>query len=269
MNETYYKTDTVCCFMQHSALLPKRKTLLFLHGIGDSSLSYLPFFQTQALNQFNILVPDLLGHGKSSSSNDYSFQMQSTRIINQIHALQKQVGFNLNDIILIPHSMASIHATLLCDSTLKTQITGLINVEGSLTQYGSFVSEAVVKEAELDHFDSWFHKFKEITIFEKLIKEFPVCRSYYASLQYCHPQAFLQNALELREISLTTPGKLYSGLDLPKIYCYGDKSLCKESIAFLRENNLTTRIFHTNNHFLMLACFDEFAAFVCDWVISL
>lgn len=265
MNEFYDQSEGACCFIQYSDLRPDRKTLLFLHGIGDSSVSYLPFFLDKKLSQFNLLAPDLLGHGKSSANSDYSFDRQCDLIVKQINHLQDKIGFVFEEIILISHSMAGIHSLLLCQSSIKKQIKAFINVEGSITPYGSFVSEAVSRINEKHAFESWFQKFKEISIFNKAITE-PVLRSYYASLKFCRPQAFLQNALELRKYSLTWPGKLYAQLTLPKIYCYGDKSLCQESIDFLHENKLETQVFPTDNHFVMLACFDEFVNFICDWL---
>jgi len=275
MNENYFQIKNACSFMRHSSLMPDRKTLLFLHGIGDSSLSYLPFFQTKALTEFNILIPDLLGHGKSSKNDDYSFTLQTETIIKQIMALENQMGFPFNDLILIPHSMASIHAMLICESEMRRQIKGIINVEGSITQYGSFVSEAVFKAVMHKSFDLWFQEFKDVTVFCELIKKFPVCRTYYASLLFCHPAAFLQNALEIYKICVSgtgkytnVAGKKYTELDLPKIYCYGDKNKCQESLNFLHEMNLKTKSFGTANHFIMMQCFDEFTQFIIDWIGS-
>lgn len=275
MNESYYKTENAHSFIRYSSLMPKRKTLLFLHGIGDSSISYLPFLNTPILSQFNIIIPDFLGYGKSSKNDDYSFTLQIQLIIEHIKSIEKQIGFLLNDLILTAHSMGGIHAMLLCDSEIKNRIKGVINVEGSITQYGSFISETVSKISP-KNFQTWFQNFKENTIFNNFIKEFPACRSYYASLQFCQAEAFFQNALEMHQVCISGKGEYtnhagqqFCNLDLPKIYFYGDKSLCQESQNFLHMNRLPTKIFQTNNHFVMLQCFDEFTHFIANWMIQI
>lgn len=270
MDEDFFQYQQAYYFMRYGPLSPYRPTLLFLHGIGDSGLSYLPF---QAIKQFNLLIPDLLGYGKSSKNNDYSFQIQIIGLIKHIQSLEKKIGIDLNNIILIPHSMASIHAMLLCESIIKNKIKGIINVEGSITQYGSFISEEVAVAFNDGNFESWFIKFKEEIVFEKLIREFPACRPYYASLLFCHDKAFLQNALEISQYCVASPGKYtnlagkkFFEINLPKVYCYGAKSLCRESIEFLNENKIPIKVFVTKNHFLMLDCFDEFVQFINNWI---
>jgi len=271
MKESYIRYNHAYCYMRHTPLRSHRKTLLFLHGIGDSSLSYEQYLQV--FDNVNILIPDFLGYGKSSKYDDYHFKVQIAALIEQINSLEQAYKVTLDDIILIPHSMAAIHAVLLCHSMIKEKIKGIINIEGSITQYGSFISEEASRAYQQETFDAWFDKFREITIFNKLLHQFPICRSYYASLKFCQAKAFLENALEIRQFCLAGTGEYtniaglnYAELDLPKIYCYGDKSLCQESIEFLNKKRLKTKTFHTANHFLMLECFDEFVDFVTNWV---
>ena len=273
MNENYHQIKEAYSFLRHSSLMPNRKTLVFMHGIGDSGLNYLPFLQTKTLTEYNILIPDFLGYGKSSKNDDYSFILQNKFIIEHIKALEKQVNFPFNELILILHSMAGIHGVLLCESEIKNRIKGIINVEGSITQYGSFVSKTVHKVVIDNNFDHWFNEFKEITIFDEFIKKFPICRTYYASLKFCDPNAFLQNALEIYKVCTSgtgeftsLAGKKFSELTVPKIYCYGDQSICQGSLNFLHKNRLPVKSFLTANHFIMQECFDEFVIFIRDWI---
>ncbi|MDA8562166.1 alpha/beta hydrolase [Gammaproteobacteria bacterium] len=273
MKENYFQSKNSCSFIRYSIKKSNKLTLLFLHGIGDSSLSYTPFHETNKLANFNILTPDLLGYGKSSKLKTYSFKKQVEIIANHIVHLEKNTNIEFNSIIVIPHSMASIHAIKLYNSGIKNKIKGIINIEGTITQYGSFISERVKKIYLMDKFQKWFENFKEIQILNKFIKQFNTCKSYYASLKFCDPKAFLQNALELRKLSTSSTGKYqniygkkFANIRISKIYCYGDKSLSIESIDFLHENNIPTMVFKTNNHFLMLQCFNEFCEFILKWV---
>jgi hypothetical protein len=61
-------------------------------------------------------------------------------------------------------------------------------------------------------------------------------------------------------------GTAFSHLQLPTVYCYGNKSLCKESIDYLQTQNISCKIFSSHCHFVMLDCFKEFVTFLTDWV---
>ena len=52
-------------FYRHTNIDPHRKTILFIHGLGDSSRVFREAFFEAGLQDFNIIVPDLLGYGKS------------------------------------------------------------------------------------------------------------------------------------------------------------------------------------------------------------
>ena len=43
---------------------------LYIHALGDSRKWFLKHFSTYSLDRFSWIVPDLLGHGDSSKSND-------------------------------------------------------------------------------------------------------------------------------------------------------------------------------------------------------
>lgn len=272
MKEFYFQSHNECLFLASSEITSQKVTLLFVHGLGDSSISYMPYLDMDTLSEFNILIPDLLGYGRSSSSDDYSFEHQVNGIVNQILNLESSLQIDLNNIVLIAHSMGSIHATLLCESILKNRIKAFVNVEGSITQYGSFISETVMGIAENNRM-SWFDNFKQ-SIYPEGIKTLSM-RSYYASLLFCQPQAFIQNAIEMRELSIalhnefsSIMGERYADLSLPKIYCYGD-SLAKETLKFLDQNQLEKKYFPSPNHFLMSECKAQFSLFLRAYAVSL
>lgn len=275
IHESYFHTDDEYYFMIHSELLSSRPTLLFIHGLGDAHMHYRAYLDSDLINHYNLLIPDLLGHGKSSAAQDYSFQHQVKGIEQHIDYLQKTLEIKLSDFILIAHSMGGIHATLLCESNLQKSIKAFINVEGSITQFGSFIAEDMVKTLKKESFMQWYDHFKQKKIYETLALEYVSIRPYYAGLECCHPDAFLKNALQMYEMSKALAGKYtnmigkkYAKLMIPKIYCYGD-SLCKETLAFLNEYDLASRHFPAKNHFLLSECLDEFIVFIHHYVKSL
>lgn len=267
--ESYF-FDQEIYFMQHTPLRKECATLLFIHGLGDSSINYRSFLSTPLLKNYNILIPDLLGYGKSSNSADYSFQHQVNGLLKHLAFLEQQSKITLNNIVLISHSMGGIHATLLCESPLKEKIIGFINVEGSITQYGAFISNDTVKAITQNNFPTWFHKFKEITVYAGG-KNVASLKHYYASLQCCRPEAFAQNASEMQQLSHYLSGEYthlmgqkYIELQIPRVYCHGT-GLAKQTLTFLQKNHLTTHEFPTSSHFVMTECFNHFVKYVIEF----
>lgn len=264
IQDSYFDYQDECHYLAHSDLSANRPTLLIIHGLGDSGLSYREFLRTRELDDFNIIIPDLLGHGKSARAREYTFEKQTQGIIQHINHLQEKFNLELNDFVLLSHSMGSIHATYLCESELKNKIKRFINVEGSVTQYGSFISQKVAAEVKDNHFDAWFTNFKMNNIYHDMGWEYLAFRRYFASLMFCNPDAFLQNALQMYRLCTALPGnkytnligKKYAELNVPRVYCYGD-SMDKENLAFLQENKLATQYIHFPTHFFMPDGFQE------------
>lgn len=277
MFESHFSAKGACSFIRHTKLESERKTMLFLHGLGDSSLSYLPFLKNDLLSAYNVIVPDFIGYGKSVANEAGNFSFQIEALLSHLSYLETKHQVQLRNYIIIPHSMAAIHAMLLYQSSIKPRIKGIVSVEGTVTQFGSFISEAVTKITEKgDDFYRWFQGFVEISIYGEFLKKFPCCRSYYASLKFCQPRIFLMNALEMRKIALSGEGKytnlagdFFANVPLKKLYCYGDKSLCQESVTFLKLHNVPVKIFQTDNHFVMLQCIDEFTKDLVAWAEQL
>lgn len=272
MHESYFYIGDECYFMAHSELKLSRPTLLFLHGLGDSGISYRPYLYSDLIKNYNILIPDLLGCGKSSSAKDYDFNHQVQGIEQHIKYLKENSGIKFSNFILIAHSMGSIHATLLCQSEFKRMVKAFINVEGSITQYGSFIAEEMMNALKSHNFIKWYDHFKQKIIYEKLAAQFSSIRPYYASLEFCRPEAFIKNAMQMYEMSKALLGKYthligkkYADLAIPSVYCYGD-TMCKETIEFLQEYNLKSRYFLCKNHFLLSECMGEFVCFIDDYV---
>jgi pimeloyl-ACP methyl ester carboxylesterase len=275
ISESFYHVNNQYFHILHSQFTKNRPTLLFIHGLGDSSLSFQSYLDSDLLKDFNIIIPDLAGYGKSSRATNYDLNSQVTHIEKVIHFLQEKFTLIFQNLILISHSMGGILATLLCETPLKNQIKAFINVEGSITQYGSFIAESMVHAlAEQQTFTNWFIEFKN-RIFTTLAHEYISIRPYYASLAFCDPQAFYDNAKEMHQLSKSVPGtythiigEKYKQLVIPKIYCYGD-SMCQETLDFLHENHLQTHYFKCPHHFILAECIAEFSIFIKHFILDL
>lgn len=273
MKESYILTDGGTIYLRHSHIKPDSPTLLFIHGLGDSGLAFEEVFKREQFRNFNILIPDLPGYGRSSSSNDYSFKNQVRQLWKVIDIMQEKSGFPINDIIVTGHSMGGIHAVMMCNSDDKKRIKKAVLIEGSITQYGSYVSYKVMEIMKRGSFDDWFENvFVGNAIGKNLLKKYPSCAHYYASLLFCRKEAFLQNALEIGKVRLSLEGRwknlageIYRNLTIPRVYCYGKDSMCKETGEFLKEFDLHSKEFNTGCHFVMSDRKDEFYDFLWEW----
>src|SRR3990167_6304431 len=101
--ESYFQHNSEYYFLLHSDLQETRPTLLFIHGLGDSHINYLPYLHSELAKYYNILIPDLLGYGKSSAAADYSFEQQVQGMEQNLNYLQTKFQIQFQHIVFIAH----------------------------------------------------------------------------------------------------------------------------------------------------------------------
>jgi pimeloyl-ACP methyl ester carboxylesterase len=274
MHERYLPLHEEVLYLRHSLLQPGRPTVLFLHGLGDSTLSFEHAFSPETLPGINVLATDFAGYGRSSAAADYSFLAHTRRLRELIEALAEETGLKeQGGLCLVAHSMGAIPAAMLCKDDRQGLVKKLLLAEGALAHYGGFVTSSAYEAQQQNGFDQWFEQeFLREYVLKQFLPRFPHCGSYYASLRFCRKEAFLQNALETRKLHNELDGKwksrvakIYAELRLPKLYCYADGSISRETLQFLAENELETKSLHSACHFLMLDKRREFYRCVRDF----
>ncbi|MCK4605789.1 MAG: alpha/beta fold hydrolase [candidate division Zixibacteria bacterium] len=126
MPEAFFKTGDERLYVRHNDPTPERRTLLFIHGLGDSGLSFEDVFDDARFDGFNLVVPDLVGYGRSSGSSrrdGYGFESHLARLWDLIRT------WNLPPLIIIGHSMGGDLSTLLCKSDTGGVIEGFVNID--------------------------------------------------------------------------------------------------------------------------------------------
>ncbi|MEW5923725.1 MAG: alpha/beta hydrolase [Candidatus Zixiibacteriota bacterium] len=270
MKEKYHKFDDKLMFYRHNGIDPKRLSVLFVHGLGDSGLSFEDAFKDDRFGQFNLIVPDLIGYGRSSGAgnkDDYSYEAHVQRLWQLIDEL------GIKELILVGHSMGGDLTTLMCSSDKKNIIKKYVNIEGDLTQYDLTISRASVKAFEKGNFDKWFETdFKEKLVWGKL-GEVRSGWIYYVGVSMCRRDAFLANALELvrRNTSLdgkykSEIGRIFLSLQIPRLFCYGTKSLAMATLNFVNENNISSQSFDGVGHCPMTDASKEFYDCLYDFI---
>lgn len=268
---TYF--DDGWMYVRHARLNQNLPAILFIHGLGESGLSFNEAFESPELESFALIVPDMLGYGRSTHAfdNDYSRSAQTRRL----WKLADNLGTDTFSII--GHSMGGDIGTFMAASDDEKRITALINIEGDLTPHDIFFSNKVVSAAERGDFFRWFLKdFNEDTVLKKWGDIWPSCRRYYASLMFCRPEAFLSNATEVFQKNQPLQGRkecltgiTYAGLTIPKVFCWGSDSLNNGTLEYLESASLQHRKFEPAFHWPMIDQADDFYPFVSGFLRSI
>jgi pimeloyl-ACP methyl ester carboxylesterase len=272
--ESHLKIDEDFVYLRHSSIARGRTTILFVHGLGESGLCFQEVFQAPLFADYNLLVPDLVGYGRSSASAtcDYSFDAQVRRLVEVV----EQMG--IGELVVVGHSLGGDLGTLFCASDRAGRVQKFVNIEGDLTQHDLIISSQAAKAHQEGRFEDWFH---HDFVYGMVYKEWArrhgeSCRRYYASLRFSRPDAFLTNALELCRKSRALPGKYqseigaeYCGLSIPKIFCFGEESLGdSETLDFLEEKGLDWKSFEGGGHWVMIDRQDAFYPYLHDFISS-
>ncbi len=243
MQELYLPLHDCTLHVRHRFAGHGRPTILFIHGLGESGLCFEDAFKQTALDDFNLLVPDLAGYGRSSSAASYSFHAQLDRIRRLVD------HFYTEPLHVVGHSLGSDLAILACQSVVP-QAASLTILEGHLTFSGVFIANRAVAAYERGEFDEWWtHGFRDTIVYEQWGAHSLATRGYYASLRFARPQAMLENSLEL--VRRREFGDVYCALTMPKLFCYGSQSVTEPTLEFLAAHNLESRKFEGAHWFML------------------
>ena len=235
--------------------MPNRPSILFIHGLGESGLSFIESFDAIDLQNYNLIVPDLAGYGRSSSAfnADYSFSAQ----VGRLWRLVAQMG--IQEFFIVGHSLGGDLATLMTTNG-EDKILGLVNIEGDLTPHDVFISNKATEAAKRGEFLAWFKdEFRQRTVYERWGLTRESCRRYYASLWFCNPEAFLSNSKELHQRSHPVGGGLenelgakFRGIKMRKLYCWGYDSLADETREYIKQAEIPNQGYEGAGHWVMI-----------------
>jgi pimeloyl-ACP methyl ester carboxylesterase len=223
MESSITKIDDDWIFVRHTPISSSRPTILLIHALGDSSLSFLEAFESSYLKNFNLIAPDLVGHGCSSEASDenYSFGAQIKKLYRVLDELQ------IAEFFLVGHSLGADIATHLA-ARPRNRVSGLVNIEGNLTPPDVVISKQATEAAATGNFETWFREDFMENVLNNWGAKWASCQRYYASLWFCRPQAFLSSAREVCQRNLamfntaeSETGLMFQHVDVPKVYCWG------------------------------------------------
>lgn len=106
---------------------PGKKVILFLHGLGLNKETGINFFLSNELSDYGILIPDIIGHGKTYENSElllYKFEIIALKLIDLLTSLK------IENYSLVIHSISSFFTPFL--SQLKSP-EHIIFIEGNIT----------------------------------------------------------------------------------------------------------------------------------------
>ena len=270
MHEAITEVDGGQMYYRHNGFDVTRPTVLFLHGIGESGLCFLEAFHDSWLSDFNIVVPDLLGFGKSSQAagHDYAFSQQIVRVCGLLD------GLGIVEFHLVGHSMGGMIGTQFCHQR-SDRILSFVNIEGDLTSGAPFITGPAIQADVGGRFEEWLRDdFAQQQVID-LCHQWPSTVRYLASLNMCRSRAFLASVYEIDKLNESLPGsnftligKTYLELNTPRVFCWGIESLSGVAQAFLEDSALINEAFDRSFHWVMLDQTARFYSFLSDFLAT-
>lgn len=246
-------------FVRTSRIKKAIADLWFLHGFGESGLSFREAFSSPLARRFNLFVPDFPGFGASPYQRRYADLPAVTDLLKRM--IRKFSG--RKPIGLIAHSLGGVIGTWICEQ-LKSQMIAYVSVEGNLTRSDTFFSGLAAKASSAEKFYRDFLR----EIYRRGANDEALQR-YFASLRFCDPRALSGwGRSGVKATGDDRSGREFAVLPCPKIYFWGDQSAPRESLDFLKTHSLNNRCFKGAGHWPMIDRPIEFyqsaAGFFCS-----
>lgn len=250
-----HQHDSAMYLRHRDAVGPARGTILWIHGLGESALSFEGLLTHPGLEAWRHLAPDLPGYGKSPWTREpLGFEAQAAQLAEWLDLVDP------GRLVVVGHSMGGVVGTLLCER-LGDRVAGFVDVEGNVCEDDCIFSKQVADHdagAWLDHgrgamFDD---------LYRKGVEDQPL-RTYYASLAMGDPRLFHANAVELVEVSnARTLAARLAALTVPTLYLYGSpRGTQARSVSLLAAAGVQAKSIAEAGHWVFL---DQPEAFVAE-----
>ncbi len=195
--------------------------LVWIHGLGESSTSFLP--AVEHLSDFNHTLIDLPGYGRSAWPEPVGLETLAEQLSAWIPSTAIAIG----------HSMGGVLAMMLGE---RGAARAIVNIDGNISRGDCNFSGRVIGWSEQDFVD---HGFAELRarVYADGITDLPL-RGYAAAMTFASPRMFYRHAHDL--VRLSEAGELaarQAAVRVPSLYIAGvPRGICAESRALLDHN---------------------------------
>ncbi len=225
--------------------------LVWLHGLGEWSVSFDSIAAHPELSGFSHVLPDLPGYGRSPwPAEPDSLDALADRLAAWIGDRRPAV---------IGHSMGGVLATLIGE---RIVLRAVVNVDGNLSR-GDCAFSSKATAYSLDDFER--HGFAAIRagVYERGVTELPL-RGYYAAMAAASPRVYHHHANEL--VAISGPESLavrLAALRAPALFVAGvPDGICAHSRGLLDHHGVRWIGLEPAGHWVHRDRVDAFAAAV-------
>lgn len=198
-----------------------RPSLLYIHGLGESSLCFEGLLGSPRLADYHQVAPDLFGYGRSPRpSAEFSLRDHAA----SLHRLIGELG--LEKVLLLGHSMGGVIAAELIP-LLGERAAGFLNIEGNVSladcTYSSQVAAMPLETFLAEGRTGFLDRLRALVREADPAHENPaVLSSYLKSIEMADPRTFYRNSCDLVEVSRAEgmPQQL-AAFGIPQLYVYG------------------------------------------------
>ncbi|PIR21334.1 MAG: hypothetical protein COV45_00900 [Deltaproteobacteria bacterium CG11_big_fil_rev_8_21_14_0_20_47_16] len=231
----------------------------FLHGIGESGLSFIEAFESPLAKSFNLYVPDMPGFGASPYPDSHPDQKQTADMMDDV--IRSVSGDR--PVYLVGHSQGGLVGTWLCQK-LGDQVKGYVNVEGNLTSADVVFSGEMARQPTPEACKTHVIQYLQIHAQGESYWR------YYASIRFAFPDALLTWARAgLAFTGDTKSGEEYAALPVRKLFVGGIKSRGEKTSEFIKSHKLNFYGFENSGHWPMIDATDVFYNKVLNFITSI
>ncbi len=166
--------------------------VVWLHGLGESSLCFAEISRHPALGRFRHRLVDLPGYGRSA------WPTEAYRLTEAARALAQWLAMEGKPSVLIGHSMGGVLAQLVAELA-PAQVRAVVNVDGNLS-LGDCNFSGKAAAFALDTFIAQGFDTLRDAVYAGGV-ESAALRGYYASMRFADPRVFHRHAMDLVELS--------------------------------------------------------------------
>jgi len=227
--------------------------LLCIHGLGCDKDSFTKIFDYPEFEEYNILIPDLVGFGKSSKPENFLYELE-----NQAKVVSELIGFfDVKQIHIIAHSMGGA-VGLLFPREVYSRVKSFANIEGNLIAADCDMFSRKIVSYDIEEYRK--------NIFNRHLTQYR--QSKLLRLEKSTPEAIYYTSKAL--VQLSGGDKLldrFKKLKTRKSYFFGEENMSSEVLS--RLNGIERVMIAGSGHEMMFENPNEFYNRLYDFINNL
>ena len=229
--------------------------VVWIHGLGEWSVSFDAIVRHPALAGFTHTLPDLPGYGRSPWPEAAEASAGTASLVAVAGRLSAWLRTR-PPAVLIGHSMGGVLATLIAEIT---EVRGVVDVEGNLSRGDCTFSALGARHRPEDFLAFGFEALRDEVYVRGTSDK--ALRLYHGALCVASPAVFHGHATDLVSLSVSeTLAPRLAALSVRSLYVAGmDGGICERSRELLRGHGVTWVGLTRAGHWVYLDQPDAFA----------